>query len=146
MSLELDPAEEVAYRLALAREHLDRARKRFSVEDWAGVVEAAQLAAENAAKAVIAHFHVPSWSHDPSGELEELVAQLPPAAVDAALELAAIARALAPEHGLATYGKPQERLTPAQLYSREKASEALRMAEAALRAAEHGLRVLEYEL
>ena len=66
MSLELDPAEEVAYRLALAREHLDRARRRFQVEAWAGVVEAAQLAAENAAKAVIAHFHVPSWSHDPS--------------------------------------------------------------------------------
>jgi len=66
VSLELDPAEEVAYRLALAREHLDRARRRFQVEDWAGVVEAAQLAAENAAKAVIAHFHVPSWSHDPS--------------------------------------------------------------------------------
>ena len=66
MSLELDPAE-VAYRLALAREHLDRARRRFQVEDWAGVVEAAQLAAENAAKTVIAHFHVPSWSHDHSG-------------------------------------------------------------------------------
>lgn len=47
MSLELDPAEEVAYRLALAREHLDRARRRFQVEDWAGVVEAAQLAAES---------------------------------------------------------------------------------------------------
>ena len=50
MSLELDPGEEVAYRLALAREHLDRAKKRFGIEDWAGVVEAAQLTAENAPK------------------------------------------------------------------------------------------------
>jgi len=113
MSLELNPGEEVTYRLALAREHLERARKRLSVEDWAGVVEAAQLAAENAAKAVIAHFHVPSWNHDPSRELQELVAQLPPALVGAALELATIARELAPEHGVATYGVPQERLTPA---------------------------------
>jgi len=28
MSLELNPVEEVAYRLALAREHLERARKK----------------------------------------------------------------------------------------------------------------------
>ena len=146
MSLELDPAEEVAYRLALAREHLDRARRRFQVEDWAGVVEAAQLAAENAAKAVIAHFHVPSWSHDPLGELEELVPHLPPTVVESALKLAAAARALAPEHGLATYGKPQERLTPAQLYSAEKASEALRIAEEALLAAERILKELGYGL
>jgi len=144
VGLELDPAEEVAYRIALAREHLERARRRFSVEDWAGVVEAAQLAAENAAEAVIAHFHVPSWSHDPSGELEEVVAQLPQAARGAALRLAAIARALAPEHGLATYGRPQDRLTPAQLYDRSKALEALGAAEEALRLAELVLRELGY--
>jgi hypothetical protein len=34
VSLELDPEEEVAYGIALAREHLDRARRRLGVEDW----------------------------------------------------------------------------------------------------------------
>jgi HEPN domain-containing protein len=144
VSLELDPEEEVAYRIALAREHLDRARRRLGVEDWAGVVEAAQLAAENAAKAVVVHFHLPSWSHDPSRELEEVVAQLPLAARGAALRLAAIARALAPEHGLATHGRPQERLTPAQIYSREKALEALNLAEETPRLAELVLGALGY--
>jgi len=146
MSLEPDPGEEVAYRLALAREHLDRAKKRFDIEDWAGVVEAAQLTAEKAAKAVIAHFHVPSWSHDPSGELQELVAQLPSTLATDVLKLATIARELAPEHGIATYGVPQERLTPAQLYSREKAAKTLKLAEEALEIAMLILRELGYVL
>jgi HEPN domain-containing protein len=146
MSFELNPGEEVMYRLALAREHLERARKRLRVEDWAGVVEAAQLSAENAAKAVIAHFHVPSWSHDPSRELQELVTQLPPTLVGAALKLATIVRELAPEHGVATYGVPQERLTPAQLYTREKASNALKLAEDALEKATMILREFGYGL
>jgi HEPN domain. len=102
MSFELNPGEEVMYRLSLAREHLERARKRLSIEDWAGVVEAAQLSAENAAKAVIAHFHVPSWSHDPSRELQEIVTQLSPTLVGAAHKLATIVRELAPEHGIST--------------------------------------------
>ncbi|WP_288104600.1 HEPN domain-containing protein [Thermofilum sp.] len=146
MSFELNPGEEVMYRLALAREHLERARKRLRVEDWAGVVEAAQLSAENAAKAVIAHFHVPSWSHDPSRELQELVTQLPTTLVGAALKLATIVRELAPEHGVATYGVPQERLTPDQLYTREKASNALKLAEDALEKATLILRELGYGL
>lgn len=58
----------------------------------------------------------------------------------------AAARALAPEHGLATYGKPKERLTPAQLYSAEKVSEALRTVEEALLAAERILKELGYGL
>ena len=146
MSLELDPGEEVAYRVTLAREHLDRAKRRFGIEDWAGVVEAAQLSAENAAKAVIAHFHVPSWSHDPSRELQELIPQLPPTLAVRARKLATIARELAPEHGIATYGVPQERLTPAQLYSREKAAKALKLAEEALEIATLILRELGYAL
>jgi len=146
MSFELNPGEEVMYRLALAREHLERARKRLRVEDWAGVVEAAQLSAENAAKAVIAHFHVPSWSHDPSRELQEIVTQLPPALIGAALKLATIVRELAPEHGISTYGVPQERLTPAQLYTREKAYNALKLAEDALEKATLILRELGYGL
>jgi len=74
------------------------------------------------------------------------VPHLPPTAAGDALKLAAAARALAPERGLATYGKPQERLTPAQLYSAEKASEALRIAEEALLAAERILKELGYGL
>jgi len=56
--MEIDPREEVIYRFNLAVEHLEVAAKRFNIEDWAGVVQASQLAAGNAGKAVIAHFRV----------------------------------------------------------------------------------------
>lgn len=51
---------------------------------------------------------------------------------------------MAPERGLATYGRPQERVTPAQIYSRERALEALNLAEEALRLAELVLGALGY--
>ena len=47
---------------------------------------------------------------------------------------------------MATYGVPQERLTPAQLYTREKASNALKLAEDALEKATLILRELGYGL
>lgn len=67
--MEIDSSEEVVYRLNLAKEHFQAMLKRVKVDDWVGVVQASQLTVEDAAKAVIAYFMIPSWSHDPSDEL-----------------------------------------------------------------------------
>lgn len=50
---------------------------RFRAEDWTSVVQSSQLAAKNAAKAVISHFHIPSWIYDPSKELREILKEIP---------------------------------------------------------------------
>jgi len=104
--VEIDPREEVSYRLNLAIEQLEMATKRFSIEDWVGVVQASQLAAENAAKAIIAHFHLPSWTHDPSGELRIISSEIPSEFKSDIDELIEIVSTLAPEHGRTSYGIP----------------------------------------
>ena len=142
--MEIDPQEEVLYRLRLAEEHLQTAEKRYTIEDWAGVVQSSQLAAENAAKAVISHYHIPSWTHDPSGELEQITSQLPPNTRNHAHRLAEIVRELAPEHGRTSYGLPAQRITPAQLYSRDAAEQALHAAREAINIAKHILTRLGY--
>jgi len=76
--MKIDPVEEVYYRFRLALEHLDTAKRRFNAEDWPGVVESAQLAVKNLAKAIISHFHLPSWTHDPSSELLEISKNISP--------------------------------------------------------------------
>jgi len=100
----------------------------------------AQLSAGNAARAVIAVYRIPSWSHDPSPELRELVPRLPEDLRGSAEDLAEIARTLAPEHGRAAYGEPLRGLTPWEVYSSEDAERAL---EAARRACQLMSKILE---
>ena len=63
--MSLNPLSEIKYRLRLASEHLQRAERLFNLGDWVGTVSSSQIAVENFAKAVIAVFEVPTWSHDP---------------------------------------------------------------------------------
>ncbi|MGC8961462.1 MAG: HEPN domain-containing protein [Candidatus Bathyarchaeia archaeon] len=142
--MEIDPSEEVVYRLNLAREHFQAMLKRVRVEDWVGVVQASQLVVENSAKAVAAHFIIPSWSQDPSDELLEVSEKLPEALRGKAVELAAIARELAPEHGRASYGEPEQRLTPSAIYDRRTAEGAVEAAEKAIALAKQILVELGY--
>ena len=144
--MEIDPREEVIYRFNLAVEHLEVAAKRFNIEDWAGVVQASQLAAENAGKAVIAHFHIPSWTHDPSRELRELLGVLPVDLREYIDKLIEITSRLAPEHGRTSYGLPAERITPGQLYDREYAEEVFHMAREAVDIARIILHYLGYDV
>ncbi|MFP3252140.1 MAG: HEPN domain-containing protein [Thermoproteus sp.] len=105
---------------------------RPSAEVWRGTVANAQLSAENAAKAVIAAYRVPSWSHDPSDELRELINRMPGDLVNLIIELANIAKTLAPEHGRSTYGEPSRGLTPWDIYNKGDAEKALGMANRAV--------------
>lgn len=140
--MRIDPASEVSYRLRLAELYLRDAEGAYERGDYRGAVASSQLSVENAAKAVIALFRVPSWSHDPSHELRELLSDIPDRARRLAAELADMAEALAPEHGRATYGEPARGLTPWDIYGEEDARTALSYARRALKLAREVLREL----
>lgn len=127
--MRINPLREVRYRVRLSSGYLERARRFLSTGDYKESVEASQLSAENAAKAVIALYRIPSWSHDPSDELLEVAQELPKELKGRAEELAELAHQLAPEHGLTSYGRPEEGLTPWEIYDEEGASSALEKAE-----------------
>jgi len=77
MTFKFNPLSEVEYRARLAERYLTDAEDAFKRGDFRGTVASSQLAVENAAKAVVAVYRVPSWSHDPSHELREVTALLP---------------------------------------------------------------------
>ncbi|MEM3607292.1 MAG: HEPN domain-containing protein [Candidatus Bathyarchaeia archaeon] len=131
--MKIDPKSEAEYRAKLARGYLERAEKFLSTGDYRECVEASQLAVENAAKAVVALMRIPSWSRDPSDELMELIGELPGDCRGWAVRPAGLARELAPEHGVVTYGKPVEGLAPWELYGEPEASAALGKADEAVK-------------
>ena len=131
-ALKFDPSSELMFRIRLAQEYLREAEEAFSRGDWRTAVASSQLSAENSAKAVIAYFRVPSWSHDPSPELMDVIGSIPGDVRNLVEELAEVVRRLAPEHGRSTYGEPLRGLTPWDIYSAVEAEEALDMARKAL--------------
>lgn len=122
--MSFNPLSEVRYRHRLAVEQLERSERLFSLGDWAGTVSSSQLAVENFAKAVIAAFEVPTWSHDPSNQLDGLIGRLPSDVMDDARMLAILAGELAPEHGRSSYGEPGSGLTPRDIYGESHALDA----------------------
>jgi HEPN domain-containing protein len=131
--MRFDPQADVEFRIKLAREYFEDAEARLKGGDFRGCVQYSQLAAENAAKAVIATKRVPSWTHDPSAELLQLLGDFPPEKRERISRLAEISSKLAPEHGRTTYGEPEKFLTPKMLYDQNSAKEALELAREALR-------------
>ena len=144
--MSFNPLSEVRYRYRLAVEQLERAERLFSLEDWVGTVSGCQLAVENFAKAVVAAFEVPTWSHDPSNQLDGLIKRLPRDVVEDAEELAVSAREMAAEHGRSSYGEPSTGLTPSDIYREYHASDALGKAKKARMIAEKVLEGLEVRL
>ncbi|MEM3372355.1 MAG: HEPN domain-containing protein [Candidatus Korarchaeum sp.] len=138
-----NPLTEVRYGYKLAVEHLERAERLFSLKDWAGTVSTSQLAIENFAKAIIAVFEVPTWSHDPSNQL---IGRLPAEVTDDVRELAALAREMAPEHGRSSYGESTVGLLPSEIYGEDHASNALRRGKEARAITERVLDMLNVEL
>jgi HEPN domain-containing protein len=138
--LSIDPVEEAKYRFKLASTHLARAERLLSIGDSASTIHFAQLAIENFAKAIIALYEIPTWSHDPSSQLLSLIDRLPQSLVELVRELALIAREAAPEHGRSTYGEPSKGLIPNEIYTEAHAKEFVTKAR---RARDIALRVFE---
>ncbi|MEM2553784.1 MAG: HEPN domain-containing protein [Nitrososphaerota archaeon] len=130
--MKFNPINEVRYRIKLAQFYLKDAEEAFKRNDWRTTVSSSQLCAENAARAVVSFFKIPSWSHDPSSELIDIVDKIPNGLEELINELVSIVRSLAPEHGRSTYGEPTRGLTPWDIYSITDAEKALRMARKAL--------------
>jgi len=141
--MSLNPATEVTYRHRLALEHLERAERLHSLGDWVGAVSACQLSVECFAKAVIAAFEVPTWSHDPSNQLHGLLARLPAQSVDDVKKLADLAREMAPEHGRSSYGEPSAGILPSDIYREDHASDSLEKARKARKTTDEVLRQLD---
>lgn len=144
--MKIDPLSEASYRYKLSLEYLRRAERFLGTADYKESVEASQLSAENAAKVIVALRRVPSWSHDPSGELMEVARELPSECRGLAEELARLAHELAPERGTVTYGRPAEGLTPWELYDEARAREALRRAKRANEVVELMLKQMGYRI
>jgi len=122
----------VKYRVQLAHEYLEDAENNLRANDFKGCVQNSQLAAENAAKAVVATRRTPSWGHDPSPELLEVAEELGSQQEAKAKRLAELSSQLAPEYGRATYGEPERFMTPRMLYDRQAAEKAIAVAREAI--------------
>ncbi|MEM1538289.1 MAG: HEPN domain-containing protein [Candidatus Nezhaarchaeales archaeon] len=144
--MSINPLGEVKYRYRLALEHLERAKKLFLAKDWVGTILSSKLAVENFAKAVIAVFDVPTWSHDPSNQLNALIDRLPVNLIGSLQELAATAKEMVSEHGRASYGEPAEGLTPMDIYKEVHAVDALKKAEKAKTISEKAFKRLNVSL
>lgn len=144
--MSLNPLAEARYRRRLAVEHLGRAERLLSLRDWVGAVSSSQLAIENFAKSLIALFEVPTWSHDPSNQLNSLTSKMPREVASDAKQLVSLVLKMAPEHGRSSYGEPNAGLVPSDIYREEHATEALRNAKKAQAIAEKLLNLLNVKL
>ena len=90
--MKFNPQSEVRYRVELASRYLKEAEEAAQRRDHRSAVASSQLCAENAAKAVIALYRIPSWSHDPSHELLSILSNIPSHVRKLTEEVAVIAR------------------------------------------------------
>ncbi len=99
--------------LAQAQEYLRTAESNLELKDYVVVVHYGQLALEMSAKTIIAYFHEPEWTHDPSDELQDIIRRdgrrlerrLGKVTVQEMRRLALNAKQYAEWHTWSTYGK-----------------------------------------
>ncbi len=122
----------VTYRLRLARGFLQEAEQDASLGRWRACVAHAQLAVENALKAVIALFAPVPRTHAPAVVLSMMLEEgdIPQVMRADVQELVDIVQGLdlAIIHIQADYGDEAHGLTPWELFSEEDAREALAIA------------------
>ncbi|MBI5014221.1 MAG: HEPN domain-containing protein [Deltaproteobacteria bacterium] len=124
----MNARNEISYRLALADGFQREAEEDFRLERWRSCVDNAQLALENAGKAVLALFGAPPKTHDPARELAALLRsrELPGSTRLALQQLLPELLALGPrEHFLTDYGDEATYTLPWELFTRESAEGAL---------------------
>ena len=118
----------------------------FNRNDYRLTVLSSQATCEKAAKAIIAIYRVPSWSHDPSIELLDLLNDLPKDLKEDIVKLADLVHKIAPEHSRATYSEPSKSLTPWDLYDKQYAQKTLERANEAIKIMSKILKTLNIKL
>ncbi len=127
--------DEVTYRLALAEGFLAEAEQDWNLQRWRSCVDNAQLAVENAGKAVLALFGAVPRTHDPALQMAAILRTQPvPAPIREMMQrllpdLLALGSA---EHFMTDYGDESIRALPWELFTRESAAEALDAARRAV--------------
>lgn len=120
--------QSAAYRIKLAYGFLAEARQDLDLQRWRSGVDNAQLASENAAKAVLALIGPPGRTHQPGPWLREAMERqrFPPEAAVEVERLATIADTLGMEMHIKTdYGIEEQNLTPWDLFDEAQARQAL---------------------
>lgn len=131
----MDSERDVDFRLRLADGFLGEARDDVARARWRSCVDNAQLAVENAVKAVIARVAPVPRTHDLVTPLEELLAaeRFTADERDALIELRQCAEELGHEqHVRSDYGEEAVFKTPWELFDAEDARHALAVAERAV--------------
>lgn len=124
-----------AYRLKLANGFLEEARQDITLKRWRSVMDNTQLAAENAAKAVLSLIGPVGRTHQPGPLLRDALQQgrLPKVRGEKVTRLAELAESLGPDLRIETdYGDEASGLTPWELFDETDARQALAMAEEAV--------------
>lgn len=135
--------EQAAYRLELARGFLDEARQDEDLERWRSTVDGAQLAVENAGKAVLALAGRIGRTHNPATQVRRLIQEgrFDAAHLEKLERLAELAELLGPDvHVQTDYGDEAEGRTPWDLFDRTDAGQALAVAEEAVGLADQVVR------
>lgn len=127
--------EQARYRLKLARGFLEEARQDTELERWRSAVDGAQLAVENAGKAVLALVGSIGRTHNPATQLRRLIEEgrFEAAHSENLERLAELAELLGPDiHMQTDYGDEVEGRTPWELFDEADARQALAVAEEAV--------------
>ncbi len=123
------------YRLQIAEGFLKEARQDLGLNRWRSVMDNAQLAVENAAKAVLALIGPVGRTHNPAPLLRQALQddRLAAAAPEKVHRLAELAESLGFDiHMQTDYGDETAGLTPWELFDEEDARAAFAMAEEAV--------------
>lgn len=137
---------EANYRLKLSQGYLQEADQDASTARWRSCVDNSQLAAENAAKAVLALIGPVGRTHDPGTILLDALREKRFRLVleSEVRRLAASAERLGSEvHLESAYGDEATWRTPWELFDEQQARDALRAAEEAVSLATHIIQATE---
>jgi len=131
----MDSMADAEYRLKLAQGFLAEAEEDLRLSRWRSCVDNAQLAVENAAKAVIARFSPVPRSHDVSALLTEHIEQgrIPPEHRPQVERLRDLSQELGyEEHVRSDYGEEARGITPWELFQEPDATRAIEIARRAV--------------
>lgn len=137
----MNSSDDAKYRLRIAVGFCDEAERNFNRSEWRACVDDAQLAVENAAKAIISCFHPAARTHEPEKELQNTLdthKNLPADVTDAISAVIVCCQALGwNAHVRTDYGDETTRRTPWELFDEPQAKNALQHAREAVQNAEH---------
>lgn len=132
--------DEVNFRVALAEGFLTEAEQDIELERWRSCVDNSQLAIENAGKAVLALFQVPSKTHEPAQQIalilkeQKLPENIHRVVQEMLPDLLTFGKR---EHFLTDYGDETTYTLPWDLFNRDSAESAVEVASRSLKMAKN---------